>query len=206
MFFVKGILIGLLFGLPAGAIGALTIQRTLSGGFRIGFLTGIGSTAADLCYAAVGAFGLNYISDFLSAYQQIISLIGAVFISLLALSCFRRTALPDRESRSERKASVRAVRAFLSSFVTAIMNPVTIASFLVAFSTFGINRKLSVLEGIALLMGIAAGTTCWWLALAFGTAAFGKRITDKTYRLINRGLGIVMLLCTAVIVIRALQV
>ena len=42
----KGMLIGLIFGVPAGAIGALTIGRTLEKGFAAGFLTGMGSSAA----------------------------------------------------------------------------------------------------------------------------------------------------------------
>lgn len=32
-YFLQGLLIGLVFGVPAGAIGALTIQRTVEKGF-----------------------------------------------------------------------------------------------------------------------------------------------------------------------------
>ena len=32
-YFLRGLLIGLVFGVPAGAIGALTIRRTLEKGF-----------------------------------------------------------------------------------------------------------------------------------------------------------------------------
>lgn len=35
-YFVKGLLVALIFGVPAGAIGALTIQRTLEKGFWAG--------------------------------------------------------------------------------------------------------------------------------------------------------------------------
>lgn len=57
--FLKGLLIGIVFGVPAGAIGALTIQRTLEGGFLYGFLTGMGSSAADVLYGIVGIFELQ---------------------------------------------------------------------------------------------------------------------------------------------------
>ncbi len=40
-YFCKGLLIGLIFGVPAGAIGTLTIGRTLEKGFPAGFLTGM---------------------------------------------------------------------------------------------------------------------------------------------------------------------
>ena len=61
---LKGICIGLLFGLPAGAAGALTVQRTLAHGPRMGILTGLGASAADCFYAVVGAFGWTLISVF----------------------------------------------------------------------------------------------------------------------------------------------
>lgn len=35
-YLIRDLLIGLIFGVPAGAIGALTIQRTLRGGFWAG--------------------------------------------------------------------------------------------------------------------------------------------------------------------------
>lgn len=56
-YLLKGICIGLLFGLPVGAVGALTVQRTLAHGPRMGILTGLGSSVADCFYAVVGAFG-----------------------------------------------------------------------------------------------------------------------------------------------------
>lgn len=76
----RGILIGLLFGVPAGAVGAMTAQRAYSSGLRAGLLTGLGSSVADCIYACIGAFGLSLISDFLLAHQTVINLLGgAVF-------------------------------------------------------------------------------------------------------------------------------
>lgn len=77
---VRGILIGLIFGVPAGAVGALTIQRTLEKGFAAGLLTGAGSSAADLLYSAVGISGIAIISDFLTAYQKAVQTVGGAFI------------------------------------------------------------------------------------------------------------------------------
>ena len=44
---LKGICIGRLFGRPAGAAGALTVQRALAHGPRMGILTGLGASVAD---------------------------------------------------------------------------------------------------------------------------------------------------------------
>lgn len=47
-YFLRGLLIGLVFGVPAGAIGALTIQHALDKGFFAGLVTGAGSSAAAI--------------------------------------------------------------------------------------------------------------------------------------------------------------
>ena len=79
-YLIRGILIGLLFGIPVGAVGALAVQRTFTQGFKAGLLTGLGSSVADCLYAYIGAFGLTLVSDFLLEYQTIINIIGCLSI------------------------------------------------------------------------------------------------------------------------------
>lgn len=81
-FLLKGILIGLLFGIPIGAVGTTTVQRTIANGWKAGLITGLGSSVADVIYACIGAFGLTFISDFLLNYQRGIVLVGGVFFLL----------------------------------------------------------------------------------------------------------------------------
>ena len=69
-YLLRGILIGLLFGLPVGAIGALTVQRTWSLGAKAGLLTGLGSSVADCSYACVGTFGLTLSRIFYFAFRE----------------------------------------------------------------------------------------------------------------------------------------
>lgn len=58
--FWKGILIGLIFGVP---VGAMTVQRTWEHGIRAGLFTGMGSSVADCIYAGIGGFGLTMIAS-----------------------------------------------------------------------------------------------------------------------------------------------
>ena len=97
----RGILIGLLFGLPVGAIGALTVQRTWSLGVRAGLLTGLGSSVADCFYACVGAFGLTLISDFLLRWQGVITALGGTLVLAMGLKSLIRPQgelPPDEET------------------------------------------------------------------------------------------------------------
>lgn len=45
-YLIRGVLIGLLFGMPVEAVGAMTIHRTLNYGFKAGFLTDLDSSVA----------------------------------------------------------------------------------------------------------------------------------------------------------------
>ena len=83
--FLKGILIGLLFGVPVWAVGAMTVQRTWEHGIKAGLLTGMGSSAADCIYAGIGAFGLTIVSDFLLEYQTVIHLAGGGIVLLMGI-------------------------------------------------------------------------------------------------------------------------
>lgn len=51
---------------------------------------------------------------------------------------------------------------------------------------------LGVEQGAVLIVGILAGTLCWWLILSGITAHFRDRITGKIYRWLNCVLGCLM--------------
>lgn len=199
-YLLKGILVGLVFGVPAGAIGALTIQRSLAHGFWPGLFTGLGSTAADVLYACIGVFGVTVISDFLVKYETVIALIGSVLIVVFGILIFRKRGADAKEST--RQSNLLAC--FGSSFTIAIANPTTVLSFLVAFASLGIGAIHSTSQGAALVLGILLGTSCWWGVLAGMSAKFRNRITSRTYQILNRLLGSFMALFGLSMILRTI--
>ena len=131
-YLIRGLLIGLIFGVPAGAIGALTIQRTLNSGFTAGLMTGLGSSAADILYACVGVFGVTLVSDFLTRSQRPVRLLGGLLIVALGVHIFRQK--PQRQQQEPDRA--KWPLCFASSFAIAMTNPATVLSFLMAFRSF----------------------------------------------------------------------
>ena len=95
-YFFRGVLIGLLFGVPAGAVGAMTAQRTYSQGLRAGLLTGLGSSVADCIYACIGVFGLSVLSDFLLTHQSVINLLSGAIILAMGLSLLLKRSTVQR--------------------------------------------------------------------------------------------------------------
>lgn len=171
---LRGICIGLLFGLPVGAVGALTVQRNLAYGSRMGILTGLGLSLADCFYAVVGALGLTLISDGLMQYQTAINIVGGAFVLLLGIQTFFRK--PEETSTEYKPWDILQIFAY--SFAIGITNPAAIFTFLFAFSWFGIVGPLHVGNGVFLVLGIFLGTIFCWLTLS-GCATVPKSKLDK---------------------------
>ena len=199
-YLLKGILVGLVFGVPAGAIGALTIQRSLTHGFWAGLLTGLGSTAADVLYACVGIFGLTIISDLLMKYETPIAFIGGILIVGFGILIFRKRGMSGTESTGQ--ANLWAC--FASSSAIAIANPDTVLFFLVVFASFGIGAIRTFAQGAALVMGILLGTGFWWVMLAGMSAKLRNRVAGRTYQILNRLLGGLMVLFGITMVLRTI--
>jgi len=185
MYFIKGIMIGLIFGIPVGAIGALTIRRTITHGFGAGLISGLGCSAADLCYCGISVFGLTLISDFLLKFQNIICTAGGIAVIIIGISVIRNKKYEIKE-HSDKK---RLISFFSSSFAIAITNPATIVTFLLAFSIFNIGNIDSLSDGISLSLGVLTGTLIWWCVLSTVFTFLRRYINEKRYRIINFCLG-----------------
>ena len=196
-FLLKGILIGLLFGLPAGAVGALTVQRTLRHGPGAGLLTGLGSSAADCCYASLGAFGLTIVSDLLLQHQAAIHLLGGGLVLLLGTRLFFREEVPSQETGRTSGAGL-----FLSSFAVGITNPAAILTFLFAFSWLGVSGGLAFGEGLLLVLGVFCGTYLWWGVLTLAASMARKKAAAIDPARMNRIFGIILCLLGAGICFR----
>ncbi len=199
-YLIRGLLIGLIFGVPAGAIGALTIQRTLNSGFSAGLVTGLGSSAADLLYACAGVFGVTLVSEFLTRYQRPVSLLGGLLIAALGIHIFRQTPQVQQQESSRTKLPV----CFVASFAIAVTNPATVLSFLMAFTAFEITGEQTAAQSIQLIAGIFLGTLCWWSALSGAAAVFRSRINRRIYQILNWILGGFMLIFGIVVLIKGL--
>lgn len=195
-----GVTIGLIFGMPFGAIGMLCMQRTMQYGKLAGFLTGAACTFADMIYACITVFGLSLISDVLLTYQTVLHILGAGFLFSIALHLFHTKKTIEQRTLK----TMGYLPMFLSSFVVAIMNPAAILSFLFAFSLFGIYGALSIFDGILLVVGVCLGTFLWWIILVQLTAFMKRRLRMDWYERIQNLCGILLMLYSAGILLQAI--
>lgn len=196
-FLLRGIIIGLIFGIPAGAVGAMAAQRTLNYGIKAGLFTGLGSSAADCLYACVGAFGLTLISDYLLKYQNIIHLAGGCLILFMGVHMLLSKT---RSSRNKSEAPGYA-RMFISSFAVGVTNPAAILTFVFAFSWFGITGQTELIQGIGLVCGVFLGTYIWWGTLSGAVALLKKKAALHRLQGMNRFFGVALILFGVVVLL-----
>lgn len=191
--FLQGFGIGLSVAAPVGPIGLLCIRRSIAQGFLIGFSSGLGAAAADAAYGSVAAFGLTLISNFLVDQRIWLGLVGGLFLCYLGLATF--FAKPsDQPAKSE---SGTALRAFLSTLLLTLANPMTVLMFGAIFAGFGLGRNpatATYASAAIMVAGVFLGSACWWLFLS-GTAGYLRgKITFQWMTRINRLSGLIILI------------
>lgn len=199
--FLCGILIGLLFGVPVGAVGVMTAQRTLTHGRKAGFCTGLGSSVADCVYAGIGAFGLTFISDFLLAYEIPLHIGGGILILVYGLlTLFKK----PRPYQTDENKPTGYAKMFFSAFLVGITNPAAILTFLFAFSWFGFSGDMGIGEAVSLVAGVFVGTYTWWTVLTCVVFRFREKALSLGQKRINQVAGIAMLVFSSIIFTRLL--
>lgn len=189
-YLLKGIFIGIMFGVPVGVVGVVTIQRTLARGFWAGVISGLGSSFADVVYASISVFGLTMISGFLLKYQKIICMIGCIFIILIGVQLIHKNNLPSKQPQKRTNSSF----SFLSSFMITITNPASILSFMIIFSTFGVSGDTYFMNKVLLVIGTFIGTGLWWLLLSGIVKWSQKLFSDSFFNKLNRWFGLAIII------------
>ncbi len=196
---IQGIIFGFFLALPVGPVGVLCVQRTLAEGRLHGLLSGLGAALGDAVYGAVAAFGISAVRDWLEAHQDDLRIVGGLVLLVLAA----RTLLSKRKPRASKKrddeeknsiVTHSLVKDFVSTFMLAITNPITLIAFAGLLATLGItDAGASVGNASILVAGVFIGSAGWWLAIS-ATAGVFRPFVDGTYQIwMNRVSAIVLL-------------
>jgi threonine/homoserine/homoserine lactone efflux protein len=188
--FARGLLLGLSIAAPVGPIGVLCIRRTLTLGWRVGFLTGLGAATADATYGAIAAFGLTALSDLLIAEQSWLRLIGGLFLLYLGA----RTFFAKPATVAANVSANGLAGAYLSTLLLTLTNPLTILSFAAIFAGFGVASAGGAGAPVILVAGVFTGSALWWLLLSGGVSLARARFRPEALVWVNRISGSVLIL------------
>jgi threonine/homoserine/homoserine lactone efflux protein len=188
--FYKGLIIGFSIAAPVGPIGILVIKRTLSSGRIVGLLSGMGAATADAIYGCIAAFGLTFITNFLLQQQIWLRLIGGAFLCYLGIKTFLSPP-SDYPIPADQNSLLRA---YGSTFILTLTNPLTILSFAAIFAGFGlVNAGGDYSTAAITVLGVFLGSSCWWVILTGVTSLLRNRISLSGLRWVNRISGLIIL-------------
>lgn len=180
-----GLLIGVLISAPMGPIGMLVIQRTLTKGRMVAFVTGLGASLSDIIYCLLTGLGLSFVTDFIESNQNVLQVIGSVVLIVYAVYLFRNN--PSRQLKPRAEHSNTYWKDFATGFLFTFSNP------LILFFIIGLYARFNFLDYVSefyhYLVGylaIIAGAVIWWFIITFSVNKVRSHFNVRSLWLINR--------------------
>jgi putative LysE/RhtB family amino acid efflux pump len=180
-----GIAIGVAVAAPVGPVNLLCIRHTLARGMRVGLVTGLGAALADTIVVAFVAAGFMV--------AELERVVDGPWPRTAAGLLLMATGLRSVVMRSA-PARAPGGAGFAASFVLAASNPLVLVSVGALFAALGPGTgPLAPRELVAVVAGVALGSTLWWLGLTSLVALVRGRCPRDLVRKVERVCGILVL-------------
>ena len=163
---LKAFLVGFAASVPVGPVAILVVQKTLSKGYRAGFITGLGASVIDTLFAVIAVFALAATQEFLNAHELVILLAGGAILVGIGLSMALKD--PFRKVRADGTSKASAAD-FLQALFMTLSNPGAIFVMLALFAFFGITDNSPESWRVApILLSVAGGSVAYWFLISWG--------------------------------------
>jgi threonine/homoserine/homoserine lactone efflux protein len=130
------------------------------------------------------------VSDLISKEYLWLHLVGGGILLILGIRTFRarrRDPILPFDNKG-------LLGSYVSAFILALTNPVTIVAFIAVFAAFGLGRQLTMISACILVLGVFAGSLLWFLTLGFVATFFRKKLNRGGLKLVNKIAGVLIVL------------
>lgn len=187
---LKGFLVGICASAPIGPIAILVIQKSLSKGRKSGFVSGLGATVADTCYALMAIFALAFAQRFIDAHQSFIFLIGGVVLALVGTSMALKNPL-----RRKKDMSSVSPKDFGQAVAMAFTNPGAVFVMFTLFAFFGLANDAPHTWRVApIILSVSAGSVTYWFFISWLISRFQNVLKMRTIVWISRITGAIIVI------------
>lgn len=199
---IKAFLVGFAASVPVGPVAILVVQKTLSKGYRAGFITGLGASVVDTLYAVIAVFALAATQEFLNAHELVILLAGGAILVGIGLSMALKD--PFRKVRSDGTSKASATD-FLQALFMTLSNPGAVFVMLALFAFFGITDNSPESWKVApILLSVAGGSVTYWFLISWGLGRFRDKFTMNTLLWTSRVMGALVVIIGIALLTQAL--
>lgn len=195
----KGFIIGVVVSAPMGPVGVLCVQRTLNKGRWYGFVTGLGATLSDMCYALLTGYGMSFVTDYINKNVFILQLLGSLMLLAFGYYTFRTNPVKSLHPINQNNPKGTYVHNFITAFVVCFSNPLIIFLFIGLFARFAVVQHGVVLfDAVTSYVAIAIGAISWWFFITFIINKVRKHFNLRGIWIINRVFGILVMLFSVI--------
>lgn len=199
---IKGFLVGVAASIPVGPVAILVVQKSLSKGYKAGFVTGLGASVVDTLFAVIAVFALAFTQQFLSDHEVVILLAGGAILIGLGLAMTLKD--PFRKMKADGTTSA-SVTDFMQAVLMTISNPGAIFVMLALFAFFGIaDTSPSSWHVAPILLSVAGGSVTYWLLLSWSLGHFRNKFKMTTILWISRVTGAIVVIIGIVLLTQGL--
>lgn len=198
---LKGMAAGFAIAAPVGPIGILCIRRSMFFGPKVGFFSGLGAACADALFGAIAAFGVASVIQLLMRYDVPIRIVGGVVFCGIGLKTVITPVTRTEDSTSE---DLDLWKAYFSTLLLTLSNPMAILSFLAVFAGMGNMENLDRGRATVLVVGVFLGAMVWWMFLTQVCGRFAVRITSGWLTWINRVAGALLVIFGIAVIVFAI--
>ncbi len=187
-----GILMGIAFAAPPGAVTAETFRRGVRGGFGLALGVQLGSLLGDAAYAALALAGLAVVAQN-PTVQLALGAAGAMFLIYLAWSSLQAAARPVLLTTNG-ELDVERRGAFLSGLALSLTNPWAVAFWL---SLGGVLASLGLVGASALQIALffgcfMLGSAIWAVILSYAIAYVRRWVRPAVFRAVSLACGLAL--------------
>ena len=198
---LKGLMIGALVSMPIGPMAILIIQRTASKNFKVGYSSAMGVLLADSIFVLIAGYSLGYLMHFLTKYELVFQIVGAVVLLILGFSIFRTKPKSLKKDRDGKRESY--LQHFASTMLITTSNPAMILAYIAVLASFGISFQSHGAHYLFIfVIGFMVGAASWWLVLTSIINFFRHKFSSRILFWFNKisGASIMTMVVIAVII------
>ena len=202
MIFLKGIIIGMFVCLPVGPLGLLGIQRTISKGRKMGFLSGAGAATSDIIYSSIAILGISFIDDFLKRNRYLIDELTGILFLIVGINILMSGI---EKGKVKEVTKEELIHPFFIHFLLGLSNPMTFVIFFTIFTRLGIRiNDRGILEYIIFIISIFIGSCITWLITTSIIEKTKKIFKFESFILMDKIIGAGIVLCGAFSVLKGI--
>ena len=189
---LKGFLVGVCASAPIGPIAILVIQKSLSKGHKAGFVSGLGASVVDTCYAFIAIFALAFAQKLLERHHTLILIVGGIV--LVAVGISMAFSNPFRKMTRDGKAKV-STKDFGQAVIMGLSNPMAIFVMFTLFAFFGLAKDAPQTWSVApILICVSLGSVTYWFTVSWILSRLRGNFKMRTILWISRITGAIIVI------------